>query len=104
MLHIDEYFSTARERYRIKLRREAGQEQPWTEDPVLQEWRFCQVHREEDKTTVWFRENIRRHMIGIRAVEACIIFRWFNRIETGELIKDLFFLEGWNSDEAHNRL
>lgn len=30
-----------------------------TDDPVMREYRFCNVHRELDRVTVWIRENIR---------------------------------------------
>ena len=103
LVHIDKYFATARERYKIKLKRDAGEQPPWTTDDHFRAWRFCQVHREDDKTTVWFRENVRSKLEGLAQVEATIIFRWFNRIETGERIKDLL-LEGWDSGEARRRL
>ena len=98
----DEFFSTARERYQIKLRREAGHPRPWTKDPIFNEWRFTNVHREDDRTTVWFRENIRGSLAQrdihfdslLRILEATLIFRWFNRIETGEMIKDLLLFAG----------
>lgn len=83
---LDRYFATARERYWIKLRRERGDEPPWTTDPHLQAWRFCNVHREDDRTTAWFRENVRSKLTGMKVVEATVAFRWFNRIETAERI------------------
>lgn len=80
---VEEFFATARERYRIKLRRENNPDsaEPFTEDPVMQKWFFCNVFREDDKVTVWIRENVRRVMEGrwgqITAMTAC---RVFNRI------------------------
>ena len=46
------------EREAIRLRREAGESPPWTEDPILAEGRFCNVHREHDRVTRWVSENI----------------------------------------------
>ena len=86
---IDRFFGTARERYEIMLLKDAGEPAPWTRDGVFGEWRFCCVHREDDRTTRWFRRNIRDSLFGRRAVEATLVFRWFNRIETAEIIKDL---------------
>ncbi len=113
MLLIDEFFATARERYQIKLNREAGLPKPWTQDKHFQTWRFCQVHREDDRTTQWFRENIREPLIKtssadlpaqlLKILEATLIFRWFNRIETGQAIKDLLLYE-WDTQEARERL
>lgn len=101
--YINGYFWTARERYQIKLNREAGKPWPWTEDKQFRQWRFCQVHREDDRTTVWFRNNVRRHLSGLAAARSTIAFRWFNRVETGELIVDLL-VDKWDSEEARRRL
>nr|QIG67112.1 hypothetical protein EVB34_007 [Rhizobium phage RHph_TM26] len=32
---------------------------PFTDDPILQQYRFCNVFRELDRVTVWIRKNIR---------------------------------------------
>lgn len=47
------------ERHEIYLRRSRGEPAPWTADPVLREYRFCNVYRELDTVTVWVRQNIR---------------------------------------------
>lgn len=46
-------------RHEIYLKREAGLTKPWTNDPVLQSYRFCNVYRELDTVTIWIRKNIR---------------------------------------------
>lgn|GEM_PF-2140155 len=97
------FFETARERYNIKLKREAGEPPPWTTDKQFRQWRFCHVHREHDKTTRWFRETVRKHLDELAATRATVAFRWFNRIETGELIVDLL-VDKWDSQEAERRL
>ena len=102
MQNIDHYFATARERYRIRLKRLNGDPPPWTEDKVYQAWSFCNVHREHDKTTTWLREHVRSKLTGIKAVHGVVAFRWFNRISTGVIIEDLL-LNGWDSKEALRR-
>jgi hypothetical protein len=47
------------EREAIRIKKGAGQPPPWTDDPILQEWSFTNVHREHDRTTIWVRENWR---------------------------------------------
>jgi hypothetical protein len=47
------------ERHEIYLRRKEGQSKPWTKDEILQRYRFCNVYRELDRTTIWVRRNIR---------------------------------------------
>ncbi len=57
---LRQYFRTARERHNIYLlRRVANERPPWTEDPIFQKYKFCNVFREHDKVTVWLRENWR---------------------------------------------
>jgi hypothetical protein len=110
----DQFFATARERYNILIKKTVGQPKPWTEDRIFQAWRFCNVHREHDKTTKWLADHIRKPLceeykdtqnpdLILKIVEATVIFRWFNRIETGETIKDLL-LGQWDSEEARRRL
>lgn len=46
-----------RERHMIYLRRTAGEPWPWTQDPILQRFRFCNCYRELDTVTAWLRQN-----------------------------------------------
>ena len=48
-----------RERYKILLDRAWNRPKPWTKDPILQAYRFCNVHREEDTVTRWINRNWR---------------------------------------------
>jgi len=73
-----------RKRQQVYIKKEAGLPKPWTEDEILQRFYFCNAYREQDKTTKWFRENIREPLRDDPAVlMATVIFRWFNKIETG---------------------
>lgn len=47
------------ERERIRIRKDRGDALPWTTDPILSVYRFCNVRREDDRGTVWIRENVR---------------------------------------------
>lgn len=86
-MNLDGFFAYARERHAIYLRRSAGLSAPWTADPVLQQYRFCNVFRELDTTTIWFREHVRDRLRSAPEVLlATVLFRWFNRITTGEAI------------------
>jgi hypothetical protein len=102
---LDRLCYFVRERHNIYLRRKAGKPKPWTEDPILRNHYFCNVYRELDKTTVWFRENVRdplRH--DPMVVLATIIFRWFNFIPTGELLLRHHLFTDWNPDLAEELL
>jgi hypothetical protein len=86
-LHL--FFQYANEREAIRIRRERGESPPWTTDPVLQKYFFCNVFREDDKTTVWFREHIRDAVSSSpkKSLLACAAFRWFNLVPSGEILK-----------------
>lgn len=100
---IRRFFAYARERQAILLRRRAGRPGPWTEDGILQQFRFCNVFREDDTTTIWLREHVRERVAPEELLLATVLFRWFNRIRTGEAIfqqkmLDLGTSPGWGTD------
>ena len=88
---VDRYVYWIEERERIRrVKEEDKQEPPWTRDPILQEFKFCQVYREDDRTTRWFREHIREPLRNKPEVlMATVIFRFFNLIETGHTLLDI---------------
>lgn len=45
------------ERHNIAIKRERGESWPWTSDPILQKYRFCNIYREKDTVTRWLRQN-----------------------------------------------
>ncbi len=105
-MNLSPFFGYARERYRIMLRRQVGDEPPWTNDPVLRDFYFCNIFREDDRTTVWFRENIREPLahLGSEVLIATIAFRFFNLISTGEYMKDVLVQHGWRRKIIEGRL
>lgn len=48
------------DRLNILKSKNAGLPKPWTKDKVLQEYRFCNVYREDDTVTIWIEQNIRK--------------------------------------------
>lgn len=82
------FFEYAREREAIRIRRETeGRPRPWSEDPIFQRYRFCNVYREDDATTRWFRQWVRDPLSEKPEVLlATTLFRWFNRTTTGDAI------------------
>ena len=46
-----------RERERIRDLKERGFTRPWTQDTILQQYRFCNVNRDDDTVTRWIHEN-----------------------------------------------
>jgi hypothetical protein len=98
---LDRFVWFIKERHQVYLRRKAGLPRPWTDNPILQTYAFCNVYRELDKTSKWFRENFRDpYRDDPRVLLGTITFRWFNRIRTGELLRDNDLLLNWDSKRA----
>lgn len=76
------------EREKARLGREYNWPKPWTLDSIIQQYRFCNVRREDDKVTKWIKHNWRDPYDGnVNMVTAMVVARLFNRIETLELVK-----------------
>lgn len=84
---VAQFFADARERHAIYLRRRAGQPKPWTDDPVMQNYKITNVFRELDRTTTWIRTHVRDPLYGSTlALPAVALARWFNLIPTLETV------------------
>ena len=57
--HLRRLLDFMQERQRIYLKRQAGEPWPWTDDPILRDYRIENVFREQDRVTVWLREHWR---------------------------------------------
>lgn len=86
------YWRFAAERQRLFLKRLAATSPPWTDDPVLQVHKFTNAYRASDrvsqyliKRVIYSGEYDRRDMFF-----RIILFKFFNRIETWELLESEF--------------
>jgi hypothetical protein len=89
-----------REREAVRVRKDSGVPAPWTDDPIIAKYRFCNVRREDDRVTVWIRKNIREpfadhpHLWFMLAIA-----RWINWTPTlAELIGSIDPGHAWPSD------
>jgi len=86
----DELLTFMSERHKIYVRREMGEAKPWTDDPILQTYKFCNVYRELDRGTIWFAKNWRN------THEDCwfasLVYRFVNWPETAQ---DIGFPVPW---------
>jgi hypothetical protein len=95
-MRVDELFAFIRERHAIYERRAAGLPKPWTEDPILQRYRFTQVYRELDAVTVWIRENWREpHADDPDLWFAMVVARHLNLPAS---LEELGYPVPWNRD------
>lgn len=76
-----------RERETVRKLKESGAPRPWTKDPVIASYRFCNVHREDDKVTRWIANNWRaKWELHKDLWFAMAVARLFNEIPTLEAI------------------
>jgi len=102
---VERFLYWIRERHAIYERRQRGEPKPWTDDKVLQTVFFTNPYRENDKTTVWFRRNVRNPLRDDPSVLfAAVCFRWFNLIRTGEELCRLGLLLNWDEKAATRAL
>ena len=96
MKYLDDLFYWVGERERIRIAKDRGQQRPWTSDPVLQQYRFCNVHRDDDKVTQWIHNNwmwINAH--SSKLPFAMAVARMVNLPET---LEQLGFPDKWDPE------
>lgn len=54
---LDRLLYWIKERESIRKRRDRGEPAPWTNDPILRTYRFCNVRRMDDKVSRWLLDN-----------------------------------------------
>ena len=80
---FERYCAFLRERDAIYKRKSGGHEWPWTDDPILQTYRFTEVLRERDKTSLHYQKTVRKvYEDDPLVLPATVFYRWFNRIDT----------------------
>lgn len=57
MKYLDDLMFWVGERERMRFRRAEGHPPPWTTDPILHHYRFCNVDRCYDRVTQWIHNN-----------------------------------------------
>lgn len=81
------------ERESIRVKRSQGEPAPWTKDPILREYRFCNVHREDDAVTRWLKREWRdRYWDHPNFIKAMALARLVNWPPT---LFDMGFPEEW---------
>lgn len=79
------YFITEREK--IRLSKEKGNPAPWTDDTILQNYRFTNVRRMDDKVSKWLYENwYKPYFNTSNILLAVALARFINKPETLEYV------------------
>jgi len=84
----DTYWRFAAERQSVFFRRFLDEPQPWSEDEILQTYKFTNAYRASDRVSQYLIQNViyrgsdSAHEVFFRI----ILFKLFNKIETWELL------------------
>jgi len=78
------------ERERIRRKREMGLRKPWSDDPVFQSTYFCNVRREDDKTTRYIRRHFKPWSTHPMLLYNTVLARFLNWPDS---IDDVGFIE-----------
>lgn len=98
---FDSYWRFAAERQDMYLRRLRGEHGPWTIDPVLNHYRFTNAYRAADRVSQYLIADVQHGPLRSQApdelVFRTILFKFFNRIETWQLIERAVGTVSWQS-------
>lgn len=93
------------EREKIRLARKKNQKRPWTSDPILQNYRFCNVRRMDDKVSMWLLKNwYEPHFNHPLMLPAVALARFVNNPESLALITEIVFSDVWRPHEIGEAL
>ena len=85
------------ERLAVQHKKDAGEPRPWTNDPILDEGKFCHIERERDRTTACIRENWREpHADNPDLWFAMSVARRINHWPT---LAEIGFPVPWNAEQ-----
>lgn len=88
---FDSYWRFACERQLVYMRRVAGEGSPWTEDPVIEKYRFTNAYRACDRVSQYLLQQViydngHKSRSSADIVVRTLLFKFFNRIETWRLL------------------
>ena len=84
---VESFYNWINERHKIYQKRLQGYPPPWTDDPILQKYKFTNPFRENDRVTIWMRNNWtdRNHnRPSSEIIFNCCLFRMIGTIEFAE--------------------
>tara|TARA_R110000787_G_scaffold156836_5_gene270793 strand:- start:1152 stop:2015 length:864 start_codon:yes stop_codon:yes gene_type:complete len=82
-VRIQEFYNFMIKRENLRLRKAEGLPFPWSDDPILNEYKFTNVKRAHDRTTMWFWNVLEDHADADPAAILfnCALFRYFGTME-----------------------
>lgn len=96
----DTYWRFAAERQRVFFARAEGKQPPWTDDEIIAKYKFTNAYRASDRVSQYLiRRVIYRDDLPPTPEETffrIILFKFFNKIETWELLEGTFGTLTWD--------
>ncbi len=89
----DLYWYFAYERQNIFIKKKNGKPAPWTNDPILQEYKFCNSYRVNDRVSQYLLKNViynGKKYSTEDMIFRILLFKLFNKESTWELLLDNF--------------
>lgn len=86
------YWYFASERQQMFQRRVAGEPGPWTDDPILREFKFCNVFRAADRVSQYMIRDVCYHGEPCTAEDRLFqitAFRTFSKTATWQTVRDI---------------
>lgn len=96
------YWRFAAERQAIYEARQAGRPGPWTADPILRAHRFTNCYRASDRVSQFLIQRVayRGSQEPRELVFRTLLFKFFNRITTWEVLERAFGEIAWSTFDA----
>jgi hypothetical protein len=87
----DTYWKLAYERQEIFFKKIKGEEPPYTQDPILQSFKFCNVYRASDRVSQFLIKDViysSKNQTEEEALFRIFFFRLLNKIETWQKFEE----------------
>lgn len=87
---MEVYWKFATERQEIFFRKLRGDGPPYTNDPILRKYKFCNAYRASDRVSQFLIRNViyKGNYNEINTLFRVFLFRLFNRTETWKLLEE----------------
>jgi hypothetical protein len=79
-MNLEPILYWVKEREAVRLKKEAGEPPPWTDDPILQKFRFTNVRRRDDRVSRWLYNVLLSKIVTATAHSLMLtaLCRWIN--------------------------
>lgn len=95
----DRFIYWVKERERVRLAKERGDPKPWTDDEILQTYKFCNIRRKDDRVSRWLLENwYGPYKDHPNMLVACSLARQLNNTDA---LGEVGFPEVWDADKIY---